>query len=127
MTFGDRCSYDKITRICGDDAQHRARNAILAAARRVLRDEGKLLVHVRGKGYIIAQPGAHAPVSLRFQGAARRRYLRAYQVLINSHLELMTPGERVQTITEPGRVIMKRGADRRVSRGTAGSPRVVVR
>src|SRR5262245_5861036 len=100
---------------CGDQATGRARGAILAAKKRMMR-EGKLLLNVRGKGYQIAQPGEHAPEAQRLQGAARRDYIRAFQTVVNAHLELMTPEERNRTILEQVRIAMKFGMDRRISR-----------
>ncbi len=74
--------------------RHAVQQAVRIASRRMLADEKRCLVPVRGKGYKIAHPSEHVAVGKDREVRGVRQFARAVQVYDQTPLDELTPAQR---------------------------------
>ena len=121
---GATVSYAALSAALTVDAQDwRGRTAVLRAARKLLRDDQKLLLNVRGVGYRLGRETDHAPASRRYRRLARHRLRRAWLAATRVALEVLTPKELADLMAEQVRVGLTLAFERKLSRQPTLPPR----
>jgi hypothetical protein len=116
---GTLVTYHEFRLMLFEDPQgKRCRSAILRAGKRLLREQQKLLVNVRGKGYQLAMPNEHSAESKRVQQHGRRRYRRALEIVVNAEMEKLSPQERQQVDEQANRMRLILAAEKNIAKAT---------
>lgn len=109
---GALMSYTALRQLLFENPQgRRGRAAILQARNRLLREDQRLLVNVRDKGYQVVPPNAHLNESRRVDTLARRRHRWALRIVLNTELSKLTPQERQQVDEQGNRLRIKLALD----------------
>ncbi len=107
--FDTLVRYQEFAAALGLDPQsdQRARSAVLAAGRDLLKQHQKKIVNVKTEGYRIIRPNEHRAVSQAQQRGARRRLRDALQTVTYVALDQLTPEEIAGLMIEQARAAIQ--------------------